>query len=114
MSEANRAFVQALRFPRIFQVFLYMISQVLIRDFRGVNEVFLGLGGGEEGARRGSGTRTTEQQKKAFSTMLFFFLFLVMSHELIQAYLSICSLSCLKNRLDLSYFFRGKFLIKSS
>ena len=76
-------FVQALRFPRIFQVFLYMISQVLIRDFRGVNEVFLGLGRGEEDAKRGSGTRTTEQQKKAFSTMLFFFLFLVMGHELI-------------------------------
>ena len=92
MSEASRVFIQVFRFPRCLG--LYMVSKVLIRDFRGVNEVFLGLGGGEEGAKRGSGTRTTEQQKKAFSTMFFFLLFLVMSHELIQAYLSICSLSC--------------------
>ena len=74
MSEVNRVFVQALRFPRIFQVFLYMISQVLIRDFRGVNEVFLGLGRGEEDAKRGSGTRTTEQQKKSLLDYAFFLL----------------------------------------
>ena len=51
---------------------LYMISKVLVRDFRGVNEVFLGLGGGEEGAKRGSGTRTTEQQKKSLLDYIFF------------------------------------------
>ena len=65
-------FIQALRFPRIFKVLLYMISKVLVRDFRGVNEVFLGLGGGEEGAKRGSGTRTTEQQKKSLLDYIFF------------------------------------------
>ena len=44
---------------------------------------FLGLGRGEEDAKRGSGTRTAEQQKKPFSTMFFFLLFLVMGRELI-------------------------------
>ena len=61
---------------------LYMISKVLVRDFRGVNEVFLGLEGGEEDDKRGSGTTTTEQQKSHLN-YVFVFLFLVMGHELI-------------------------------
>ena len=73
MSEANRVFVQALRFPRIFQVFLYMISRVLIRDFRGVNEVFCW-----EGVRktlRGDQVQEQLSNKKSLLNYVFFLIF---------------------------------------
>ena len=76
-----RGFIQdvrgyrVLRFPRIFKVLLYMISKVLVRDFRGVSEVFLGLEGGEEDDKRGSGTTTTEQQKSSLNYVFLFFIF---------------------------------------